>query len=488
MCVKSRSPLEAPEGKQVDTMFRLIENGEVYAPEYLGPRSVLLAGDKIARIDHVDGASLAKAGLEIETIDATGCLIVPGFIDPHQHLLGGSGEQGFSTQTPEIGPREIVQAGITTVVGCLGVDSSMKTMAGLLAKAKALKEEGINAYVWSGGYAVPPTTITNSVSNDIMFIDEVIGAGEIAIADRRGLEPTAQELARLISDSHNGGMLSRKAGLTHLHVGDSDQRLRLIREVIENHHVEAGWIYPTHIHRSEDLMLEAIDLAKNGSFVDIDTVDEDLAKWLRFYLDNNGWPEKLTVSSDASITSPSNLYDQIRTCILEHDLPVTEVLSLVTVNTATALKLTDIKGKVAEGLLADILVIDKETWDLREVISRGRRLLKNGRIGFKETFLKDSNRQIELVGSKVETPAEREVIALQGSPSDGESVEAQQMKETVREDERFHECETPDEISKLNHLPPRIHRRRPVIEHPGMQDHRGRSRPSRLRQPVTHRH
>jgi hypothetical protein len=30
-------------------MFKLIENGEVYAPEHLGRRSVLLANDKIAR-------------------------------------------------------------------------------------------------------------------------------------------------------------------------------------------------------------------------------------------------------------------------------------------------------------------------------------------------------------------------------------------------------------------------------------------------------
>jgi beta-aspartyl-dipeptidase (metallo-type) len=73
--------------------------------------------------------------------------VTPGFIDPHEHLLGGSGEEGFATQTPEISVSEIICAGITTVVGCLGVDTTMKTLPGLLAKAKALKEGGLNAFI-----------------------------------------------------------------------------------------------------------------------------------------------------------------------------------------------------------------------------------------------------------------------------------------------------------------------------------------------------
>jgi len=39
--------------------------------------------------------------------------VTPGFIDPHEHLLGVSGEEGFATQTPEISVSEIICAGIT---------------------------------------------------------------------------------------------------------------------------------------------------------------------------------------------------------------------------------------------------------------------------------------------------------------------------------------------------------------------------------------
>src|SRR5687768_5694969 len=170
-------------------MLKLIENGEIYAPESLGKGSILIARDLILKVGKINKSAVERLGIECETIDAAGCFVTPGFIDPHQHLLGGSGEDGFSTQTPEIHASEIIAAGITTVVGCLGVDTTMKTLPGLLAKVKGLKEEGLSAFMWSGGYNVPPTTINKDTRDDIMFIEEVIGAGEIAISDERSTEP-----------------------------------------------------------------------------------------------------------------------------------------------------------------------------------------------------------------------------------------------------------------------------------------------------------
>ena len=380
-------------------MFTLIENGEVYAPERLGRTSVLLVNDRIVKIGETDPKDLKHLGVETEIIDASGCVITPGLIDPHQHLLGGSGEEGFASQTPEISLSEIVSAGITTVVGCLGADTRMKTLPGLLAKVKGLEEEGLNARMWSGGYRVPPTSIMTSVSDDIMFIDEVIGTGEIAIADERSSDPSREEFARIAHETYLAGKLANKAGLVHIHAGEGDERLRLLRDVIKENSVRPEWLYITHISRSEKLMNEAIELAKNGCYVDIDTVDENLAECLSFYLENYGWEEKLTVSSDASKTGPKNLFDQIRSCVNEHGFALEQILPFVTSNTACALKLEE-KGKVAQGKIADILVMKKKDLELVEVISRGRRLLKKGKIDVKEKFLDDSNRVVELEGRK----------------------------------------------------------------------------------------
>lgn len=378
-------------------MLTLIENGEIYAPAPLGRHDVLILNDRIALIGEVDRRALTLLGLKLEIIDAGGCLVTPGLIDPHQHLLGGSGEQGFSTQTPEIYASELARAGITTVVGCLGVDTTTKTMAGLVAKAKGLNEEGLTAYVWSGGYTLPPTTLMRSVREDILFISEVIGAGEVAISDARSTGHDTLELSKVVKDAYVAGILSRKCGVTHFHVGEGKARLKLLRSLIEDYEISPELIYPTHIERSEELMREAIKLAARGSYVDIDTVEQDLPKWLRFYLDNGGNPARLTVSSDASINSPQSLLGQLRSCVLEHDFSIEQTLALVTTNTAAVLKL-ERKGRLEVGRDADVLVLHKDSLEIKDVIAHGRLLVRDGELNFSEKFLSESNRRIRLEG------------------------------------------------------------------------------------------
>ena len=380
-------------------MLTLIENGEVYAPEPRGPQAVLLTSDRIAKIGEVDRRAVEKLSLELNVIDATNCLIAPGLIDPHQHLLGGSGERGFSTQTPEIHLSELVTAGITTVVGCLGVDTTTKTMPGLLAKAKALREEGLTAFIYTGGYNVPPTTITNSIRNDLLFIDEVIGAGEVAISDVRSTHPSLRELAKVVGDAYVGGLLSRKAGITHIHVGDYKERLAPLRALLDQFAIEPEWLYPTHVERSAALMEEAVAFAKLGAFVDVDTMEEDLPQWLRFYLDHDGDPERLTVSSDASISSPRTLFEQVRACVTQHQFPLEQVLKLVTSNPARALKLSG-KGKLEEGKDADLIVLRKGSLEIKDVIAQGRQMVKEGKLIVAERFLEGSTRRITLYGQK----------------------------------------------------------------------------------------
>src|SRR3954447_8782666 len=208
----------------------LVENGEIFAPEPMARQSILIASGRIQSIG-VDGAAFARAGVEIETIDGTGCIAMPGLIDPHAHLIGGSGEKGFASQTPEISASELLRAGITTVVGTLGADTTTRTMPSLLAKVKALRGEGLTAYAWTGGYDA--RTLTNSMRDDIVLIDEIVGAGELAIADVRGQHYSAAELARFAAECSVAGTLTGKAGLLHLHCGDGEERLRVIRDVLE---------------------------------------------------------------------------------------------------------------------------------------------------------------------------------------------------------------------------------------------------------------
>jgi len=279
------------------------------------------------------------------------------------------------------------------------VDTTMKTMPGLLAKVKALREEGLNAYCWTGGYDLPPASVMETVRDDILFIDEVIGAGEVAISDLRALGAPPEELARVATHCYVGGMLARKAGLVHVHVGEGRGRLQPVRDVLNGFDVQPCWFYATHVERGEKLMDEAVALAKKGMPVDIDTVEEDLPRWLRYYRDAGGPPELLTLSSDAAINSPRVVLEQMRVCVWEHGHELADVLALATSNTARILKLGH-KGEVKEGNAGDVLLLEEGSLEVVHVLSSGRVLVRDGRLVEGEPFLEESNREVRLVGEK----------------------------------------------------------------------------------------
>jgi beta-aspartyl-dipeptidase (metallo-type) len=376
----------------------LVEHGEIFAPQPLGAPSILIAGGRIEALGKIDGATLARTGVELETLDASGCFIMPGLIDVHAHLIGGSGEKGFATQTPELFASELLRAGITTVVGTLGTDTTTRTMPALIGKVKALREEGLAAFAWTGGYDARP--LTGSIRDDIVLVDEIIGAGEIAIADRRSAQFSAAELARLASDCYVAGTLTKKAGVLHLHVGDGDGRLSILRDLLDTGLIEPKTIYPTHVERNEGLMSEAIDLTRRGVTIDCDVVENDLATWVRYYADAGGDPSRLTASSDAAITTPSSLFTQLMTCVREELLPREQLLALVTRNPARVLALRD-AGLLRAGAIASLLLVDARSLELRTVVCGGRIAMRDGALTRREAFLAESTRSIQLTGEKV---------------------------------------------------------------------------------------
>jgi beta-aspartyl-dipeptidase (metallo-type) len=380
-------------------MLTLIENGEVFAPEPRGRQSVLLIGGKIARIGEVDARLAASVlGLDLEVIDAKGCAVAPGLIDPHSHLIGGSGEEGFASRSPALQLSEIVPWGITTVVGCLGVDATTRAPISLLAQVKGLREDGITAFLYTGHYGIPPATITGSIRNDLLIVEEVIGVGEIAISDHRVPQPTTHELAQVVVDSHVGGMLARKAGVTHFHVGESPRRLKPLFDLLEEYpEIEPGCLYPSHLNRSHELQDEGIELARRGSFVDMDAAEDDMGCWVRRYFDEGGDPARLTLSSDSDSAAPRQLYQVVQEAVLKYHLTLEQVLPLVTANTATVLKLKD-KGRLEPGLDADLLVMRRDSLEIVEVIARGQRMVKKGDLAVQEKSTETSSRELHLIG------------------------------------------------------------------------------------------
>jgi beta-aspartyl-dipeptidase (metallo-type) len=377
-------------------MFILIEHGALYAPEAIGGHDVLIANGRVERIGRVNSRALAQLDLDCDVIDASGCVVIPGLVDCHAHLLGGSGEGSLALATPMMFVEEIAGSGTTTVVGTLGVDTTMKTIQGLLARVKALNELGLTACMWTGGYNVPPTTLLDSVRQDMMFIAEVIGAGEVAISDERGLNQSAQELANLVRDTHVGGRLTGKCGRTHFHVGGEETRLQPLRDIIEGFQIQCDWIFPTHVQRNERLLREGIELAKQGAWVNMDVVEEDIAKWLPVYLDAGGPPEKLSMSSDMDSSTPAIFFRQFRGLVVEHGYALEEALPFFTSNTADALKLPE-KGRISPGGDADLIILSKDDLMIRDVIANGRVVVRDGEPLIREKWLETSKRSFSMI-------------------------------------------------------------------------------------------
>ena len=173
-------------------MLTLIKNTQLYSPKKLGKKDILIADKKIVAI----GNNLDSFKNEhVLVIDAKEKIVTPGLIDQHIHINGAGGKQGFASMTPEISLSELIACGSTTVVGLLGTDGTARDIKSLYAKAKALEQEGISAYMFCGYYGVDSLTITKSIQDDMVFIDKVLGC-KIAISDVRSSYPTAKELLR----------------------------------------------------------------------------------------------------------------------------------------------------------------------------------------------------------------------------------------------------------------------------------------------------
>jgi beta-aspartyl-dipeptidase (metallo-type) len=367
----------------VKPLFTVIRGGDVYTPAPVGRQALVLSGERIvwigseAEIPRV----IRSLGDWCDELEARDCLIVPGLVDPHQHLAGGGGEQGFASRTPEVQTVELVAAGITSVIGCLGTDVTTRHLTSLLAKTRQLEAAGLSAYMLTGGFTVPPKTITGAVDDDLVIVDKVIGVGEVAISDRRACDPSLRELARLVTQAYRGGTLSGKAGRTLFHVGDGKRRLHVLQSLLDEHDVAPDSLVVDHANRSETHVQEAIALARRGVHVCMDTVDGDLPRWLRLYRESGGPSGKLSVCSDAHTADGAVAkFSQALVDCVTSGMPLADVLPAFTSDTAAVWQLSA-KGALQAGHDADLLFLDRASLHITRVVARGRVLGNQPQVG-----------------------------------------------------------------------------------------------------------
>ncbi|MHB8054020.1 MAG: beta-aspartyl-peptidase [Candidatus Aminicenantales bacterium] len=388
-------------------MALIIRGGTCYSPRLLGRRDVLLAGGRIEAV--AEPGAVVCDGFETTVIEAEGKTILPGFIDPHVHILGGGGEGGPTTRAPEITVEDIVAAGVTTIVGCLGTDSVTRHMSSLLAKARALEIEGVSTWCLCGSYEIPVKTVTGSIRGDLVLIDKIIGAGEIALSDHRSSQPSFEEFARVAAECRVGGMLGGKAGILQVHMGAGSRGMDYLRRLTRETEIPVTQVAPTHCNRNRRLLKEAVEFAKSGGRIDLTAgtdpeheSDEDLSVETAIRLLREGGvpPERMTVSSDGNgscpvfdvagnltgltVASPGSLLKTFRSLVDRKILTLGEAACLFSANPASIYQLPA-KGAIEPGRDADLLVFDKNL-ELTGVIARGRILMAGGELRVKGTF------------------------------------------------------------------------------------------------------
>jgi beta-aspartyl-dipeptidase (metallo-type) len=386
----------------------LLRNADVFSPRPLGLQSLLIGGGTVLWMGpgkDLPALPVALAAGATE-IDLAGFRLIPGLIDGHVHVTGGGGEAGFRTRVPAVPLTRYTLAGVTTVVGLLGTDDVTRGPRDLLAQIYALREEGLNAFGYAGGYHVPLTTLTGSVRDDLVLLEPLLGIGELAISDHRSSQPTYDEILRLAADAHVSGLMTGKAGVLHLHLGDGPRGLELVRRALRESEIPARVFNPTHVNRRKALFDEAVALANEGSSIDLTAfpVEDGEDAWsaaegLQRYLASGAPADRVTISSDAGGCLPcfdaegrvssmdvghsGALLETLRQ-LVDGGMALATALPAMTANPARLLRLAG-KGRVETGFHADLVALDA-TGGAHTVIIRGEIHVRDGQAVRRGTF------------------------------------------------------------------------------------------------------
>jgi len=384
----------------------LIENADVHSPAPLGRRCLLVGGGSVLWMGAEAPELPAALRAEVDALDLEGRRLIPGLIDGHVHVCGGGGEAGFHTRVPAQPLSRYTSAGVTTVIGLLGTDDVARGPRELLATVYALREEGLNAWALAGGYHLPAATLTGSLRGDLVFLEPLVGVGELAISDHRSSQPALDELLRVASDAHVAGLMTGRAGILHLHLGDGARGLELVRRALEVSELPPRVFNPTHVNRRRALFAEAVELARRGCVVDVTAFPvaegEDAygaAEAVERFLASGAPAGNLTVSSDAGgclpcfdadgrvcrmdIGSSGALLATLR-ALLARGVALADALPPFTSNPARLLRLGN-KGSIAPGTDADLVALEPDGAP-HTVIVRGHVHLAGGVVVRRGTF------------------------------------------------------------------------------------------------------
>ena len=375
----------------------LFKGGHIFAPDDCGVADLLILGDQILGVGK--GLSAPTGVGDGDTLDVSGRILLPGFIDGHIHVMGASGLGGPGTRTTDLQINRITLAGVTTVVSPLGADSLSRSIPALLARAAALEWEGLNAFCYTGGWTHPVPTLTGDPQRDVAYIDRVLGI-KASISEKLAPLLAIEDLCRLAHAAFTGGLLAGKRAVLHVHMGDHPAGLQSLEEVHRRTGIPRDRLVATHVNRNPELWRQAIDYAKAGGSVDVTALQRASAghphavppaRAIRDAIAAGVPTERLTLSTDSgaaypaldaagqvrgqTMAGPDAILDTIRD-LVQQGLSWGSAVTCATQAPAELLGLMR-KGRIETGRDADLLVLTADG-QVEQVFCRGQQLVQDG--------------------------------------------------------------------------------------------------------------
>jgi dihydropyrimidinase len=230
----------------------LIVSGTVVTPSEIGERDVGIVGESIAAIGAPDALGRDAAHI----IDATGCVVIPGGVDPHVHYSGPPTPAGGAGPETQDYSSAAAYGGVTTIVD-FAFQSGSQTLHDAIA---AKKEEA------AGRMAVDYGLHAGFLGNPSFAVLEEIGD-----AVEAGL-PTFKTFMIYpgweMDDGHLWGVMNRVAeygGLTLVHAEDSSIVNWLTAKYVRDGKMHGAYITETRPALAEEAaMRRALLLAERS--------------------------------------------------------------------------------------------------------------------------------------------------------------------------------------------------------------------------------
>ncbi|HJF63471.1 MAG TPA: N-acetylglucosamine-6-phosphate deacetylase [Gordonibacter urolithinfaciens] len=372
-----------------------IINGSVFVGEGFVERDVFVADGRF-----VGEAARAEGG---QTVDAAGCYVIPGLVDLHFHGSAGADiSDGDLAGLHRMGAYE-ASRGITAMCPAtmtLPEDVLMRAAQAAAAYAPAADEAALVGINMEGPFISPskvgaqnPDYVRNPSADEFRRLQEAAD-GLFKLVDIAPEEPGAEEFIRemagevRISLAHtctdyDTAVRAFELGarqLTHLYNAMDPMHHRKpgpIPAAVEHGEVAAEIIADgVHIHPAmvrlafqlfgDDRMILISDTLRAAGLEDgtYDLGGQDVT--VRGPV--------ATIDNGALAGSVSDLMRCLTVAVRDMGIPLASAVKAASANPARALGLDAERGAIEAGKVADAVLLDKETLDVRAVVLRGELL------------------------------------------------------------------------------------------------------------------